>query len=115
MQVVMVGTGYVGLVTGTCLAEIGHNVTCVDLDQEKIKMLKDGKSPIFEPGLDGMIKRNIEHERLAFTTDLASVLGSAEVVFIAVGTPEGEDGSADLGYVKAVATQIGQLLSLIHI
>src|SRR5437870_1093644 len=108
MKVAIVGTGYVGLVTGTCLAEVGHDVTCVDLDQRKIAMLKDAKSPIFEPGLEALIQRNIEHERLHFTTDLKTALVDAPVAFIAVGTPEGEDGSADLRYVKAVAKSIGE-------
>lgn len=111
MRVVMVGTGYVGLVTGTCLAEVGHDVTCVDLSEQKIRLLNDGTSPIFEPGLEHMIRRNVEHERLAFTTDLAKPLAKAEIVFIAVGTPEGEDGSADLKYVKAVAESLGRLIS----
>jgi UDPglucose 6-dehydrogenase len=110
MRVVMVGTGYVGLVTGTCLAEVGHDVSCVDLNVQKISMLKDGACPIFEPGLEGMIRRNIEHERLQFTTELATPLNTADIVFIAVGTPEGEDGSADLSYVKAVARTLGQQL-----
>ncbi len=111
MRVVMVGTGYVGLVTGTCLAEVGHDVTCVDLSEEKIRLLKDGVCPIFEPGLENMIRRNAEHERLQFTTDLTAPLAQAEMVFIAVGTPEGEDGSADLKYVKAVAESLGRLIS----
>lgn len=111
MRVVMVGTGYVGLVSGTCLAEVGHTVTCVDLDKNKIDMLKDGRSPIYEPGLEGMIRRNFEHERLFFTTSLGDALQGAEVAFIAVGTPEGEDGSADLKYVKAVAKDLGAKLN----
>jgi UDPglucose 6-dehydrogenase len=111
MRVVMVGTGYVGLVTGTCLAEVGHDVSCVDLSEEKIRLLNDGVCPIFEPGLENMIRRNAEHERLQFTTDLAGPLARADMVFIAVGTPEGEDGSADLKYVKAVAESLGRLIS----
>lgn len=111
MRVVMVGTGYVGLVTGTCLAEVGHDVTCVDLSEQKIRLLKDGVCPIFEPGLENIIRRNVEHDRLQFTTDLAGPLAQADMVFIAVGTPEGEDGSADLKYVKAVAESLGQLIS----
>lgn len=109
MQVVIVGSGYVGLVTGSCLAEVGHHVSCVDLDDRKIDMLKDGRSPIYEPGLESMIQRNIEHERLDFTTAIQDVLSTAEMVFIAVGTPEGEDGSADVSYVESVARSIGQL------
>lgn len=111
MRVVMVGTGYVGLVTGACLAEVGHDVTCVDLSEQKIRLLKDGVCPIFEPGLENIIRRNVEHDRLQFTTDLAGPLAQADMVFIAVGTPEGEDGSADLKYVKAVAESLGQLIS----
>jgi len=110
MRVVMVGTGYVGLVTGTCLAEVGHYVACIDLNQEKIDMLCDGVCPIFEPGLEGMIRRSMEHERLHFTTDLATAIKTAEIIFIAVGTPEDEDGSADLSYVQAVARSLGQLI-----
>ena len=109
MHVVMVGSGYVGLVSGTCLAEVGHHVTCVDLDEKKISLLKDGTSPIFEPGLENLIRRNMDHERLDFTTDISSVINEADMVFIAVGTPEGEDGSADVRYVKAVADSIGTL------
>ena len=108
MRITVVGTGYVGLVTGTCLAEVGHNVTCVDLDQAKIAKLKQSISPIYEPGLESLIKQNIDHERLAFTTNLEDGLTGSDVAFIAVGTPEGEDGSADLSYVKAVAKSIGQ-------
>jgi len=106
MKIVVVGSGYVGLVTGTCLADIGHTVTCVDLNKDKIKMLKEGISPIYEPGLDELIRRNASHERLHFTTDLNTPLKEASAVFIAVGTPEGEDGSADLGYVRAVSHSI---------
>src|SRR5436190_21006449 len=107
MQIVVVGSGYVGLVTGVCLADVGHHVVCVDNNEDKVKKLRGGKPPIFEPGLDGLMKRNTEHERLSFTTDLGSALKGAEVVFIAVGTPQGEDGSADLQYVKAVAREVG--------
>jgi UDPglucose 6-dehydrogenase len=110
MRVTMVGTGYVGLVSGTCLAEVGHDVICIDVNEAKINMLQSGHSPIFEPGLEGMIKRNVEHERLFFSTDLVSALKDSDVAFIAVGTPEGEDGSADLGYVCAVAKAIGESL-----
>jgi UDPglucose 6-dehydrogenase len=106
MKIVVVGSGYVGLVTGTCLADIGHYVTCVDLNEAKIKMLKEGISPIYEPGLDDLMRRNMRHDRLHFTTDLVAPLKGASAAFIAVGTPEGEDGSADLVYVKAVAQTI---------
>ena len=107
----MIGTGYVGLVTGTCLAEVGHDVACVDLDETKIAQLREGKSPIFEPGLEGMIKRNLSHERLSFSSNLSEALKGAHVAFIAVGTPEGEDGSADLQHVKGVASSIGSLVN----
>jgi len=111
MRIAVIGTGYVGLVTGTCLAEVGHSVTCVDLDERKIKLLRDAKSPIFEPGLEPLIAQNIEHERLFFTTNLEEALKGADVAFIAVGTPEGEDGSADLSYVRAVAKSLGEKCS----
>ena len=111
MRIAVVGTGYVGLVTGTCLAEVGHVVTCVDLDERKVNMLKQGKSPIFEPGLEHLLQQNMKHERLHFTTSLEDGLRGADVAFIAVGTPEGEDGSADLRYVKAVAQSIGEKCS----
>jgi UDPglucose 6-dehydrogenase len=109
MQIVVVGTGYVGLVTGVCLADVGHNVVGVDTNADKIRRLRAGSPPIYEPGLEGLLKRNAEHERLSFTTDLNQALAGAECVFIAVGTPQGEDGSADLRYVEAVARDIGRL------
>ncbi len=109
MKITIVGTGYVGLVTGTCLAEVGHHITCVDLDESKVAMLCDGQSPIFEPGLEKLIRNNIEHGRIGFTTNLSEALTDSQAVFIAVGTPEGEDGSADLSYVLAVAKSIGEL------
>ncbi len=108
MNVAIVGTGYVGLVSGTCFAEMGVNVTCVDVDKEKIQSLADGKVPIYEPGLDEMVLRNQREGRLRFTTDLPACLDSVEVVFSAVGTPPDEDGSADLQYVLAVARTFGQ-------
>lgn len=108
MKIAVVGSGYVGLVTGTCFAERGNTVTCVDIDEKKINMLKNGQSPIYEPGLDELITSNAKEERLFFTTSLAEAMQTAEVVFIAVGTPPGEDGSADLQYVLAVAKEIGQ-------
>ncbi len=111
MRVLMVGTGYVGLVTGSCLADVGHDVTCVDLNERKIEMLRDGFCPIFEPGLETVIRRNIGHDRLHFTSQLSQALPEADIAFIAVGTPEGEDGSADLTYVKAVAESLGELLA----
>ncbi len=109
MKIAVIGTGYVGLVTGVCLAEVGHHVVGVDTNEEKIKKLLDGISPIYEPGLDGLLVRNKEHERLEFTTNLKIALKGAKAAFIAVGTPPGEDGSADLKYVKAVAKSIGEL------
>lgn len=111
MKIVVVGTGYVGLVTGTCLADVGNEVYCVDIDPQKIEMLKQGKSPIYEPGLDEMLERNIQQNRLFFDTSLANVLEGTEIIFISVGTPPDEDGSADLSHVLAVAREIGQLMN----
>ena len=108
MNIAIVGTGYVGLVSGTCFAEMGAHVTCVDVDTQKIEKLKNGIMPIYEPGLEELVKRNVEYGRLQFTTDLTEVLDDVEVVFSAVGTPPDEDGSADLKYVLAVAKQFGQ-------
>lgn len=108
MNIAIVGTGYVGLVSGTCFAEMGAHVTCVDVDAQKIQKLKDGIMPIYEPGLEELVKRNVGFSRLSFTTDLTEVLDDVEVVFSAVGTPPDEDGSADLKYVLAVARQFGQ-------
>ncbi|WP_298575269.1 UDP-glucose/GDP-mannose dehydrogenase family protein [uncultured Luteimonas sp.] len=110
MQVAIFGTGYVGLVSGTCLAEVGHRVVCVDIDQAKIDGLGRGVVPIYEPGLEPMVRANHAAGRLSFTTDAAAAVASAEVIFIAVGTPPDEDGSADLQYVLAVATTIGRHL-----
>lgn len=108
MKIVVVGTGYVGLVTGTCFSEMGHDVTCVDIDEAKIEGLKKGKLPIYEPGLDEMVERNFKAGRLHFTTSIAEAVEDANVYFIAVGTPPGEDGSADLQYVLAVARDLGR-------
>ena len=108
MNIAVVGTGYVGLVSGTCFAETGVNVTCVDVDAAKIERLQRGEIPIYEPGLDEMVKKNVAAGRLKFTTDLASCLNDQEIVFSAVGTPPDEDGSADLKYVLQVARTIGQ-------
>ena len=108
MNIAIVGTGYVGLVSGTCFAEMGAHVTCVDVDAQKIEKLKNGIMPIYEPGLEELVKRNVGFKRLKFTTDLTEVLDDVEVVFSAVGTPPDEDGSADLKYVLAVARQFGQ-------
>lgn len=111
MNIAIVGTGYVGLVSGTCFAEMGVNVTCVDIDAAKIARLQQGDIPIYEPGLDEMVLRNVKERRLHFTTDLAEVLDDVDVVFSAVGTPPDEDGSADLQYVLAVARQFGRLIN----
>ena len=108
MNIAIVGTGYVGLVSGTCFADTGVNVTCVDVDAEKIERLQKGEIPIYEPGLDELVKKNVAAGRLKFTTDLASILNEQEIVFSAVGTPPDEDGSADLKYVLQVARTIGQ-------
>lgn len=108
MNIAIVGTGYVGLVSGTCFSEMGVNVTCVDVNQEKINKLKQGIIPIYEPGLEDMVHKNVKAGRLHFTTDLVSVLDDVEIVFSAVGTPPDEDGSADLKYVLEVARTIGQ-------
>jgi UDPglucose 6-dehydrogenase len=110
MKITIVGTGYVGLVTGTCFAETGIDVTCVDIDEQKINRLKQGIIPIYEPGLEDMVKRNVQKGRLTFATSLKDCISDSEVAFIAVGTPPGEDGSADLKYVLAVATEIGQYM-----
>ena len=108
MNITVVGTGYVGLVVGACLAETGNDVICADLDEKKIEGLKKNVLPIYEPGLEGLVERNQNDGRLKFTTDVAAAIGSAQVVFIAVGTPPDEDGSADLRHVLAVASQIGR-------
>ncbi len=110
MKIAVVGTGYVGLVTGTCFAESGVNVVCVDNDPGKVSSLKEGRVPIFEPGLDLMLKRNMEKGRLHFTGSIREALQGAEIIFIAVGTPSGEDGSADLSHVIDVASEIGRHL-----
>lgn len=110
MEIAVVGTGYVGLVSGVCFAEIGARVHCIDVDSKKILRLKGGDIPIYEPGIEAMVRRNVESGRLSFGTSLAEVLGNVEVVFIAVGTPPNEDGSADLSYVLEVARTIGENL-----
>jgi len=111
MKIVIVGTGYVGLVTGACLSEVGTDVICVDVIKEKVENLKKGILPIYEPGLDRIVERNVAKGRLQFSTNLAEVIEGAEVIFIAVGTPPGEDGSADLKYVLKVAQTIGENLN----
>lgn len=107
MLVAIVGSGYVGLVAGTCFAQMGNKVICLDVDSQKIERLLRGEIPIYEPGLESMIKENVALETLHFTTDKKFALQNAEVIFIAVGTPMGEDGSADLSYVESVAADIG--------
>jgi UDPglucose 6-dehydrogenase len=108
MQVAVIGSGYVGLVAGACLAETGNDVTCVDVNAEKITRLQRNEIPIYEPGLEPMVKRNQEEGRLTFTTDIAAAVRNARVIFIAVGTPPGEDGSADLKHVLSVAREVGR-------
>ena len=110
MKIAVVGTGYVGLVTGTCLAETGNTVTCVDIDQRKVQKLQSGQITIYEPGLEKLFDRNLKEERLLFTTSLAEGIQDAEIIFLALPTPPGADGSADLRYVLGVADDIGKLL-----
>ena len=111
MNIAIVGTGYVGLVSGTCFADTGANVTCIDVDEKKIERLNNGEIPIYEPGLDELVVKNVKAGRLKFSSDLASVLNDQEIVFSAVGTPPDEDGSADLKYVLQVAKTIGENLN----
>src|SRR6187402_116688 len=110
MNVAVVGTGYVGLVTGTCFAEMGNHVICVDIDSKKVDRMKNGEIPIYEPHLDVLFERNIRQGRLEFTTNLEEAIKPAEVIFLALPTPPGEDGSADLSYVLGVASQLGNML-----
>ena len=110
MKIAVIGTGYVGLVTGTCLAETGNTVTCVDIDENKVKSLQNGKITIYEPGLTQLFERNIKQGRLLFTTSLAEGIKDAKIIFLALPTPPGEDGSADLKYILGVADQLGPLL-----
>ena len=111
MNLTVIGTGYVGLVTGTCFAEMGNTVTCIDVDTKKIEHLRNGEIPIYEPGLEAMVKRNVQNGTLHFDTQLKHNLHNCDIAFIAVGTPMGEDGSADLKYVLQVAKEIGQSMS----
>jgi len=111
MKVSVIGTGYVGLVTGTCLAEVGNDVLCLDVDVNKINILKQGGIPIYEPGLEDMVRRNVAAGRLRFTTDVAESARHGAIQFIAVGTPPDEDGSADLQYVVAAARTIGRMMA----
>jgi len=110
MNIAVVGTGYVGLVTGTCFAETGNNVICVDIDVEKVRRMKNGEVPIYEPGLEDLFERNIKQGRLQFTTDLEEGVENAEIIFLALPTPPGEDGSADLSYVLSVSGQLSKII-----
>lgn len=111
MKIAVIGTGYVGLVTGTCLAETGNVVTCVDINEEKVQMMRDGKVPIYEPGLDVLFHRNIEQDRLKFTSDLAEAIADAKIIFLALPTPPGENGAADLSYVLGASKDIAKLIT----
>src|SRR5688572_2291810 len=111
MRIAVIGTGYVGLVVGACFAETGNDVICVDKIASKVKMLRAGKIPIYEPGLTELVHRNISEKRLAFTTTLADAVRRSEVIFIAVGTPTGEDGSADLKHVLAAARDVARAMN----
>src|SRR5918997_2809545 len=108
MHIAVIGTGYVGLVTGACFAEFGVDVTCVDVDADKIARLSDGVIPIYEPGLDQIVEKNMKAGRLHFTTDLGSAVEQALVIFLAVGTPPREDGSADLRFIEAAARTVAR-------
>ncbi len=111
MNIAVVGTGYVGLVTGTCFAEMGNHVVCVDIDAAKVESMKNGNVPIYEPHLDVIFERNLKQGRLSFTTDLAAAIKDSKIIFLALPTPPGEDGSADLSYVLGVAEQLGKLVT----
>lgn len=115
MYLTIIGTGYVGLITGACFAEMGHTVICLDIDQKKIENLKKGIIPIYEPGLEELIRRNMAGRRLFFTTDYSEAISFAKVCFIAVPTPSLEDGSCNTGFVEAAARQIGALMNDGHI
>lgn len=110
MNIAVVGTGYVGLVTGTCFAETGNQVICVDIDENKVNKMRNGEVPIYEPHLDVLFERNIRQERLSFTTDLKSAIDQSQIIFLALPTPPGEDGSADLSYILKVADQLGGMI-----
>ena len=110
-KISIIGTGYVGLVAGVCLADFGNNIINVDIDEEKIKKLKNGEVPIYEPGLKDMLEKNIKEERISFTTDIKQAVKMSEVIFIAVGTPPTDDGSADLTAVKKVARTVGKTMN----
>jgi len=111
MKIAVVGTGYVGLVTGTCFAETGNNVTCVDIDKSKVDKLSSGQITIYEPGLEKLFLRNQKEGRLRFTTSLAEGIKDATIIFLALPTPPGEDGSADLKYILGVADDLGKIIT----
>src|SRR5687768_3923834 len=111
MKIAVIGTGYVGLVVGACLAENGNDVICVDKDESKVATLKAGRMPIYEPGLEEMVRRNHSEVRLTFTTELDAAVQASDIVFIAVGTPQGDDGSADLQHVLSVARSVGRSMT----
>ena len=111
MKIAVVGTGYVGLVAGTCFAETGNDVICVDIDEQKISMLQQGRVPIYEPGLEEMVRRNLEEQRLLFTMDLDLAVKRSTIIFIAVGTPQGPNGVANLEYVRSTAKQIARAMN----
>ncbi|HVZ26570.1 MAG TPA: 3-hydroxyacyl-CoA dehydrogenase NAD-binding domain-containing protein, partial [Sediminibacterium sp.] len=110
MKIAVVGTGYVGLVTGTCFAETGNKVTCIDINPDKINRLSRGEITLYEPGVEKIFLRNLKEGRLRFTTDLAEGVSDAVMIFLALPTPPGEDGSADLSYVLGVADQLGKIM-----
>ena len=110
MKIAVAGTGYVGLVAGVCFAEVGHNVTCVDIDENKVNLMKSGVSPIYEADLERLMKKNYEAGRLGYTTDYRSAYKEADAIFIGVGTPEHPDGSANLSYIATVARQIAETI-----
>ena len=110
MKITVVGTGYVGPVSGTCFAETGNEVVCVDIDESKVAAMKEGRIPIYEPHLDVLFERNIKAGRLTFTTNLTEAIEEAALIFLALPTPPGEDGSADLSYVLGVAGQLGKII-----
>src|SRR5436190_10899918 len=110
MKIAVIGTGYVGLVTGTCFAETGNTVTCIDIDKEKVSKLQQGVITIYEPGLEQLFERNLKQQRLSFTTNLEEGIKDAKIIFLALPTPPGEDGSADLKYILKVADDLGPIL-----
>ncbi|MGB5462697.1 MAG: UDP-glucose 6-dehydrogenase, partial [Aureibaculum sp.] len=110
MNITVIGTGYVGLVTGTCLADMGNYVTCVDIDKEKVRQMQKGKVPIYEPNLEELFLRNITGDRLHFTTDLKSAIKDSTIIFLALPTPQDGDGAADLSYVEGIAHELGKII-----